>query len=183
MLKIKSLTHLAKRLHIDIETLRNTAEHIHDHCSLKQIKTKKGKVRPIVKASNILKKIQKQIYKILLCKVPIHPSAHGAVHGRSSKTNALKHCGQRYTYCLDLQSCFSNIHSSRVRRLFEEMLECSPDVSTLLTKFTTYNYQLAQGFSTSTAILNILCINMDCSIEKYISNIGLAYTRYVDDIT
>jgi retron-type reverse transcriptase len=183
MLNIKSTKHLSKRLGLDIETIENVYKNIHSHCSLMKIKTKKGKIRLIASTSDLLKKIQKAILAKLLSGILLHPSAHGAVIGKSSKTNALKHCGQRCTYCLDLKSCFPNIHSTRVRRLFEETLGCSPPVATILTGLTTFNFQLAQGFSTSSAILNLICVNLDQDIEKYISNKMLTYTRYIDDIT
>jgi len=182
MLNIKSLKHLSLRLQINIDTIKEVSNSIGAHCSLIEIQ-KKGKTRLVFSTSDKLKMIQLAILNKLLSKIQINPSAHGAVKKKSPKTNALIHCGQRFVLCLDLKSCYPNIHSSRVRRLFEEKLGCSPSVSRVLTRLTTFNYHLAQGFHTSSAILNIICIDLDNNIEKYLANKNLFYTRYIDDIT
>jgi len=48
---------------------------------------------------------------------------------------------------------------------------------------TTFGYHLTQGFSTSAALLNLMCISLDDKIQRFIGPKGLLYTRYIDDIT
>lgn len=183
MLNIRTIEHLCLHIHVKDEILIHISENMDKYCSLKEKETKPGKKRLIASARRELKVIQSRILHNLLYKIPISPHAHGAVPKRSAKTNAAVHSGQRCKFCMDLKSCFPNIPSSRVRRLYEETLGCSPVVAQTLTNLTTFNYELAQGFPTSAAIVNIICIPLDKNIHKYIQPKGLKYSRYIDDIT
>jgi RNA-directed DNA polymerase len=183
MLNIRSVKHLALRLGISKELLLLVYDHIDTFCTMEEKETKNGKKRKIAYASKKLKRIQRAILDNLLSTIPVHTAAHGATKGHSSKTNAAIHSGNKFVLCFDLKSCFPNIHSSRVRKMFEEQLGCSPDVSTILTRLTTFKYHLAQGFPTSPAILNIICAALDEQIMRFVSIKNLAYTRYIDDIT
>lgn len=183
MLNIWRKENLAQRLNISLDVLEGVACEINSYCTIKPTTTKKGKVRNVAKTSDILKHIQRRILDNLLSSLSISPDVHGAVPGRSSKTNACVHSGQRCVFTIDLKSCFPNVHSLRVRKLFQNQLGCSPDVSGLLTRLTTFDFHLTQGFSTSAAILNLLCVPLDHKIMKFLKPKGLLYTRYVDDIT
>jgi hypothetical protein len=183
MLNIWKKEHLAQRLNITLESLEQVAENIDSYCTIKQKPTKKGKIRNVAQTEPLLKFIQRSILDNLLSPIPISPDAHGAVEGRSSKTNAVVHSGKRCVFGLDLKSCFPHVHSSRVRKLFEERLGCGPVVASLLTRLTTFDYHLTQGFSTSTSLLNLMCAPLDEKIREFIAPKGLSYSRYVDDIT
>lgn len=184
MIKIWKKEHLALRLGISLDTLETVCRNFHKHCTMSTFKKKDGKVRNIVKTTSILKNIQKRILERILDPLPISQCAHGGVKGCSIKTNAAEHINNKYWLCLDLKSCFPNIHSSRIRKFFEENLKCSPEVSSILTRLTTFNYQLAQGFSTSSALLNLICnLSLDVRIAEFTSQKQLSYSRYVDDIT
>lgn len=181
MLNLRSKKHLALRLGISAQLLEQVAANIEVHCTIISIR-KKDKFRDVAKTHPTLKYIQRRILDKLLEPLPLSPYAHGAVRGRSSKTNAQMHCGARSRFCLDLRACFPSVHSSRVRKLFEERLGCSPDVAHLLTRLTTFDYHLTQGFSTSAALLNLLCVPMDTRITNLVKPKQLTLTRYIDDI-
>ena len=183
MLNIWKKEHLAQRISIALGTLEQVAENIASYCAIKSKVTKKGKVRDVAQAEPSLKFIQRSILDNLLARIPISPDVHGAVPERSSKTNATIHSGKRCVFGLDLKACFPNIHSSRVRKLFEETLCCSPPVASLLTRLTTFDYHLTQGFSTSAALLNLMCAPLDEKIRNFIAPKELSYSRYIDDIT
>lgn len=183
MLNIKTIEHLCLRIYVKDDILVHIANNMDKFCFLKEKEPKPGKKRLIASAKRELKVIQSRILHHLLYKIPISPYAHGAVPQRSAKTNAAIHSGQRCKFCLDLKSCFPNISSARVRRLYEETLGCSPIVAQALTNLTTFNFELAQGFPTSAALVNILCTPLDENIYKYICQKGLKYSRYIDDIT
>lgn len=139
MLNIWKKEHLAHRLNLSLESLEKVAGDIESYCTIKPKITKKGKVRDVAQTEPLLKFIQRRILDNLLTPIPLSPYAHGAVSERSSKTNAMVHCGKRCVFGIDLKSCFPNIHSSRVRKLFEETLGCSPAVASLLTQLTTFD--------------------------------------------
>lgn len=71
----------------------------------------------------------------------------------------------------------------RIRRLFEEELGCSPQVSSVLTRLTTYDFCLSQGFSTSGALLNLVFRPIDALLKSYANQYSLQYSRYGDDLT
>ena len=183
MLNIWKKQHLALRLNISLAALEMVAGDINSYCTIKLKPTKKGKIRDVAQTNPLLKVIQRSILDNLLTPIPISLDAHGAVPGHSSKTNAAVHAGKRCVFGIDLKSCFPKIHSSRVRKLFEERLGCSPDVANLLTRLTTFDYHLTQGFSTSAALLNLMCFPLDEKVKEFVTPKRLAYSRYIDDIT
>ena len=183
MLNLRTKEHISHRVKINLNILEDVASNINDHCQIRSKETKPGKIRKIAQVSKKLKLIQRRILDKLLAPLIISSNAHGAVPKRSAKTNAAVHSGQRYIISIDLKSCFPNIHSSRVRKLFQNQLGCSPDVSNILTRLTTFDYHLTQGFSTSAALLNLICIALDEKIEKFIHMKNIRYSRYIDDIT
>lgn len=183
MLNIWKKEHLAQRLNIALSALEQVAGDIDFYCAIKQKETKKGKIRDVAQTEGLLKLIQRSILDNLLTPIPLSPDVHGAVPAHSSKTNATVHSGKRCVFGIDLKSCFPSIHSSRVRKLFEEKLNCSPAVAALLTRLTTFDYHLTQGFSTSAALLNLMCVPLDEKMKQFISPKDLSYSRYIDDIT
>lgn len=181
-LNIKSIKRLCNVLNTDQKNLYEILHTFEKSCRKKTIITKSGKIRNIIIASTPVKTIQKNIL-YLLYKVYIHDAAHGWRKGRSIKTNAQKHCGNPAKLCLDIKNCFPNTHSSTIRKLFEEHLGCSPLISRELTRLTTFDYMLPQGFSTSGALINILFRKMDLALSRIAKKYSLVFTRYGDDIT
>ena len=70
-----------------------------------------------------------------------------------------------------------------VYRLFFKTLGCSPDVSRLITKLTTFDYHLALGLITSPILANQLLAQTDSRIGSLCERNGMTYTRFVDDIS
>lgn len=181
-LNLKSKKHLALRLKTSENDLLRILKNFDSLCREHNITTKKGKLRNVVKADSQLKVLHKSILKMLYT-LWIHDAAHGWRKGRTIISNAKPHCGNCAKLCLDLKKCFPNTHSSKVRQLFENELGCSPEVSNILTRLTTYKFILPQGFSTSGAIINLIFRKLDLDLSKIADNSSLKYTRYGDDIT
>lgn len=181
-LNIKSILRLLEILDISENTLNDICDKFKYLVNTKTIVTKKGKKREVIDVPRYIKFIQRKILN-LLYSIYIHKAAHGWAKGKSVKTNAELHCRNTAKLCLDLKNCFPNIHSSRVRKLFEEQLGCSKRVSNYLTKLTTYNYHLPQGFVTSGALLNLIFINLDKELTYLAKKFHLIFSRYGDDIS
>lgn len=62
------------------------------------------------------------------------------------------------------------------------MLGCSPDVSTILTKITTYKGHLPQGAPTSTSLANVFIFSIDEPIRAACARLGVSYSVWVDDL-
>lgn len=181
-LKIKSINHLCLRLGIKKGRLLSIANKRYKLIKEKTAITK-GKVRNIYFAIGSLKYIHLKIKKHLLDNLKKDKAAHGWNKGYSILTNARKHCHKNFYFCLDLKNCFENTSSRVIRDFFEKELDCSPNISTLLTKLTTTKYKVPQGFSTSPSLINIFLRDLDYSLNTIARNYALEYSRYGDDIT
>ncbi len=111
-----------------------------------------------------------------------HPqnSVHGYVRHRSIKTNAKRHLGKKVVLRFDIKDFFGAINEKKVNETFIN-LGFQDKISDILTKLTTHERKLAQGFCTSPLLANIFCANMDYDFEKLSDSMNCSYTRYSDD--
>lgn len=181
-LNIKSLSRLLIILDISEIRLQIICKKFSGLVVKKEIITKKGKKRSVIDLPQYIKVLQRKILH-LLYSTYIHSGAHGWKKGKSIKTNAYIHRGNPAKLCLDLKHCFPNIHSTKVRKIFELQLGCSKIVSNYLTKLTTYDYHLPQGFVTSGALLNVIFLHLDIELARLAKKYNLLFSRYGDDIS
>jgi len=111
-----------------------------------------------------------------------HPqnSVHGYVRNRSIRTNAKRHLAKKLILRFDIKDFFGSINEEKVKEIFEK-LGFQNEISELLTKLTTHEKKLAQGFCTSPLLANIYCTNMDFAFEELAESMNCTYTRYSDD--
>jgi RNA-directed DNA polymerase len=139
--------------------------------------------REVIDPRGSLREMQKALHRnILLPYLTFSPASHGGIPRRSQITNVMPHVGHAFVYTADIKRFFPSIHFSRVTRLFLE-LGCSDEVSRLLTRICTYDYCLAQGFVTSPLLADQVFRSADDRISKLCEKLGLAYTRFVDDLS
>lgn len=148
-----------------------------------------------------LKLLQAQILRDILNQVPAHPDAHGFVTGRSIRTNATPHIGQRFILKFDLKDFYTNVRYSRVVAIFRS-LGYSREVAIWLARLTTSSLpwnlkapisavelsrysarHLPQGGVTSPALANLSAFSLDVRLSGLARRYGLKYTRYADDLT
>jgi retron-type reverse transcriptase len=129
-----------------------------------------------------LRPLQDKIQKEILAKVPLPICVQGGVSKRSIITNARHHVGKPVLSTMDIKSCFPNITVQKVRRVFEE-LGFSGDALSIVTKLTTWEFQLPQGPPTSPAIANLALANLDRRQLGVAKQHGFTYTRFVDDLS
>jgi retron-type reverse transcriptase len=89
---------------------------------------------------------------------------------------------QRVVFSLDLKDFFPNVNPERVRRIFR-FFGFDEECANLLTKITTWRFQLPQGAATSTALANLAVVSLDLRLLRLATIHGFAYTRYIDDLT
>src|SRR5258706_5713925 len=182
MLGIKSTRDLAAQLDVSEETLLAIAASMWKHVRSTRPKEKNdGSYRQFYEPSKELKAIQRTLNKRLLQPIPLPEEFHGGVRGRSTVTNAMPHIGKALVAKVDIKDFYPSIHPRRIYKLFLN-LGCSPNVSRLLTKLTTYNYQLAQGFPTSTAIANLILAGFWPRIKGACKANGITITDFIDDL-
>lgn len=129
-----------------------------------------------------LKTVQSRIAK-LLSRVTPPDWLFSPVKGRSYVDNAARHKGARAFWLLDIADYFPSCTASKVAHLFRTNLECSPDVTALLVKLTTYRQCLPQGSPCSPILAYFSNVDMWREIAELILEAGLKHSVYADDIT
>lgn len=129
-----------------------------------------------------LKTIQKRINKYLVCNIPLPSYAYGGVKNRDNILNAKRHKGQKYVFQTDLKDFYPFITCKMVYDMFVRK-GFSADVSSKLTKLTTYKGHLPQGAPTSTTIANFVFESTGLKILQFTNEHLLRFTTFVDDVT
>jgi len=136
----------------------------------------------------------------ILDKIPPHPAAHGFIKGRSIRTFAARHAGQRVVLRMDLSDFFPTVSAARIQTVFRAMGYPEP-VADLLGGICTnaaprdlcaglaYDARslysrahLPQGAPTSPALANLCTHRADCRLTGLAESAGAKYTRYADDL-
>ncbi|XOI98291.1 retron St85 family RNA-directed DNA polymerase [Paenibacillus polymyxa] len=146
------------------------------------IPKKSGESRLISIPSDDLKNIQSYILNYILEFVPISDNAKGFKKGLSILENARIHTKKMNVLSIDIRDFFHSISSIKVKDFFLG-LGYTNEVSELLTQCTTHMGKLPQGAPTSPYLANIICIELDSKLQRYISDKEIYYTRYADDLT
>lgn len=128
------------------------------------------------------KAIQRRLLHSVLDGIPVHPAANGFERGRSIVTNAQPHTGRAIVIKMDIVDFFGSTSTRRVRRLFR-VLGWDAETAALLTHLTTDGGALPQGAPTSPRLANLVNVRLDARLFRLGQKLGVAYTRYADDLT
>jgi retron-type reverse transcriptase len=195
---------LADALGISIPRLRWLAFHAEVatrvHYVQFTVPKKSGGERTLSAPHRGLAEAQGWIFREIVDKRPVDDAAHGFVRGRSIVTNAAAHCRRAVVVNMDLEGFFPSITFPRVRSVFRR-LGYSPAVATVLALLCTecprrgavydgVRYHVAtgprglpQGACTSPGLSNRVARRLDRRLGGLAAKLGLAYTRYADDLT
>ncbi len=148
------------------------------------LRLKNGKVetREICPSTGVLKEIQKRIKIRILRKFEFQDYIQGGVRGKDNISNAKIHQGNKYFFTTDLRNFFPSVKYNDVYKMFISN-GFSAEVSSVLTKLTTYKYAVPQGIPTSTYITNLAALPLDKELIDICKCNGIKYTRYVDDLS
>lgn len=145
------------------------------------IPKRSGGKREIRAPYQSLMECQRWINDNILSALAPHACAMGYVTGRSARDHASPHINSDFVLTIDLENFFPTIDFSRVISIFRG-LGYSGQVSTSLAKLCCLDNVLPQGAPTSPALSNIVCKDLDEKLERFAVELGLRYTRYVDDM-
>jgi RNA-directed DNA polymerase len=173
---------LAWTLGEESSTLRSLAANLASHYQSFPHRTNTGKVRPIDNPDPHLKSVQRRILSGLLRPVPLSKAAHGCVPGRSAGSNAAVHLNAPCVAKLDIRNFFPSASYLAVYHLWTR-LGFGPDLARVLTLLTTFHGRLPQGAPTSPALANLVLSPVDSELERLSRDLGLKYTRFLDDLT
>lgn len=144
-------------------------------------KSNPSEVRVIGQPSKALKVIQRKIKDEILTHYAYEPFVFG-LGGNTLKDHGTQHLGAREVVKLDLRDFYPSISYDLVYEMWVEKFAFSHDVARLLTKLTTMNGGLMQGFPTSSHIAGIAAENFTTAINQHCVRQGLKFSQYVDDL-
>jgi len=176
-----SLNWLACHLGIRRETLERLSIEAEGHYHPFQEPKSNGGFRVIDNPDNALKTVQSRIMVRLLRPLTFNEAAQGCLPGRSPAKNASRHLGQPCLVGIDLKSFFPSVSHRHVYGIWR-LLGYGPDVARLLTRLTTCRGYLPQGAPTSPYLANLVLEPLDEQTGARARELGVTYTRFVDDI-
>lgn len=181
MKPILSLRHLEWTLGVPRAVLRELAATAPAHYH--PFRQRQGhKLRTIDNPDEQLKHVQRQINRRILDEIPMPDHLHGGVRRRSPLSNVAAHLGQRCLVRLDVEDFFPSITNRHVFSVWRDQLCFGRLVSSLLTQLTTYRFRVPQGAPTSTALANLVLAPVESALLERTAEVGVIYTRFVDDI-
>lgn len=175
---------LSRALGIPPETLLNLANSASLRYRLaKAIVKPDGSIRQPFDAHPPLKKIHARLKTRILTYVVFPPYLTGSLKGRDYIANAALHAGAKIVICEDIERFFPSTSSDRVCDVWRHFFGFSKEVADILTKLTTKDDFLPQGAITSSYLANLTFWREEPMLQAEFAEIGIVYSRYVDDIT
>jgi RNA-directed DNA polymerase len=176
----QSVKSFARALGLDAELLIQLAGGPAVH--YKPFILKRGtKQRMIDNPDRALKYVQRHIRKRLLRVLDLPDHVHGCVRGRSPLSNAAVHNGQPNVASIDIKDFYPSVSAQTIFMLWRS-LGFGVKVADLLTKLTTFDGHLPQGAPTSDALANHTLARVDAQLRLIANALGLAVSRYLDNI-
>ena len=96
--------------------------------------------------------------------------------------NAVLHRNLRVLLKIDIKRFFPSITNKHVYAVWRELLNCSPEISSLLTKLTTFERHLPQGAPSSTMLANLALYSCDGAIREECCRRNIQYSSWIDDL-
>jgi hypothetical protein len=181
-----------------------------NHYDYRVLRKTDGGIRLIEAPKSRLKNLQRQILTEILDRIPPHPAVHGFVRGRSIKTFAAPHAGQRVVLRMDLRDFFPTFRAARIQTFFRTIGYPEP-VADLLGGLCTNSAprslwtrdidsalvqparmqearllysrpHLPQGAPASPSLANMCSYRLDCRLAGLAESAGANYSRYADDL-
>lgn len=145
----------------------------------KPITTKR---RRIDNPNDKLKQVQKRILNRMLESIELPGYVKGGVKGRSLHHNVELHMRAKVLVTIDIKSFFPSITNEQIYSVWRNQLNCSTQISGILTQLTTLRRCLPQGAPTSTYLANLLIASIDDEIVGVCKSLGVVYSTWVDDL-
>ena len=182
MIVYREVSTLARDLKIDARTLYAVSNSLPSHYHTVKIPKKNGGERQLAVPDEILKRIQRSIYRNLLAYMPVSHYATAYRCGSGAVRNAARHTGQREVLRLDIRHFFDSVRYTAVKKTVFPPEVFSEPLRILLTMLCYYRDGLPQGAPTSPAIVNILLRDFDEGLGAWCRERGVTYSRYCDDL-
>jgi len=178
-----TVSSLAARLQISVERLRSAAETADEQYTRYQRAKAHGGRRLISEPRGELKRLQKTLLRRVLQGVlKERRSRRGDSVMKDALVNASHHRAQQKVVALDLADAFPSTKARHVVRALEQS-GFSQRAAHLVSKLCLDHGRLPQGAPTSNALLDLVLSEFDHDVRRECKRRGIAYTRYVDNLT
>lgn len=147
-----------------------------------QRKPAPSKRRRIDNPSTGLKRVQSLIAERLLQPLCLPSHICGGIRGKKVLDNVALHKNSRVLVKIDIKRFFPSITNKHVYAVWSELLNCSPEISGLLTRLTTFERHLPQGAPTSTMLANLVLYSCDGAIRDECTRWNIQYSSWIDDL-
>lgn len=138
-------------------------------------------LREITSPSKRLKQIQKNIKDYILADCTYEPYMYG-LGGNTLREHAFVHQGNVTLVQVDIKQFYPSISHTLVYSMWLNKFNFSSEVARILTKLTTMQGGLKQGFPTSSHIAAIVAEDFTKEINQYCTKNDMKFTQYVDDL-
>lgn len=183
--QLKSKKKLAELLGVEVASIRDLDKsgldkqyHFFRHKKIERF---------VTEPAETLAKIHKRLLKLFM-RIEVPSYLHSAKKRHSYKTNAEAHRDSCSVIKVDIKKFFPSIKFERVYQFFSASLQCSPDISTILTRLCVvqprhYRAHLPTGSCISPILSFLVNKTMFDNINRLSDEHGCTFTLYVDDIT
>ncbi len=172
-----NLQELARRLGVEADYLRRF---IPAYAEI-ALPKRRGGHRTLHVPDKPTKKLQRRILHRLLLALEPHPAAIGFRRGKSIIDHAALHSGCDLILKCDIVDFFGSTLGTRVNAFFRR-LGWDDEAAAILTRICCRENALPQGAPTSPALSNLVNRGIDRKLAHYAESIGMAYSRYADDL-
>ncbi|MBF0135416.1 MAG: RNA-directed DNA polymerase [Magnetococcales bacterium] len=152
----------------------------------KILQKKNGELRRTHDAKKPLKDLHEIIKNRILKKVVYPYYLLGGIADpfkpRNCTNNALIHSGKKILIAEDIENFFPSSSSDIVFNIWKLCFKFSPKIADILTKLTTYQNQLPQGWKTSGYLANLVFWDNEPDLVRDFEKRGYSYSRFIDDI-
>lgn len=186
--KISSIKSLSLALEIPEDVLIKNSEHADKlYIQNTPIIKPNGKERITFSVRHPLKPIHEKIKTNIFHNVRYPSYLQGAIKSDETSRDyiydVLIHAENNFFITEDISNFSPSITYEKVYEMWLHFFNFSKSVSELLAKLTTHNGVVPQGSKTSSYIANLIFWQNEGFFVKQLQEQGIAYTRFVDDIT
>jgi hypothetical protein len=149
-----------------------------------------GQFRTIAQPAREVKALQYWVMTNFLAQFPVDPAATAYREGKTIADNARPHARNRFLLKLDFKNFFPSIRDIDFKRFLAKNAPTVTDAEAeLLSRILfwrpkgTRQLCLAIGAPSSPLLSNILLVDFDRSVSRFCTKLGIAYTRYADDLS
>ncbi len=180
---IGSVTSLCRLLSLNPEKLLEIANCSDDYYVIaRKIPKDDGTFRITYKARYPLRRILDRLNENIFNKVQMPNYILAGRKGQSYIDNALIHKSSKMILSEDIKKFFPSIHQKYITKIFQHLLCFPEEISLILSEICTHEGYLPEGSPVSGVLANLIFFDKEPCLVKYISSLGLTYSRYYDDI-